>query len=162
MEGAHDEGGSLLDPVLLGRVLDQLESNGVDELEIADGNSRLFIRRAPQVKPSTHAAHRLDREPVGIPINAPLTGVFFSRSAPEQPPYVQVGSKIHVDDVVALIETMKLFNEVKSDVAGTVTQVLAHDNELVEAGQPLMHVEAFSEEEAGAMAPPIESQFPAS
>jgi acetyl-CoA carboxylase biotin carboxyl carrier protein len=162
MDGTDDESGSLLDPALLRRVLDQLESNGIDELEVADGNSRLFIRRDLQTKPSLDPRPAPDAAPDGIPINAPLTGVFFSRPAPEQPPYVQAGSKIHVDDVVALIETMKLFNEVKSDISGTVTQVLAHDNELVEAGQPLMRLEAFSEDEARAIAPPNESQFPAS
>jgi acetyl-CoA carboxylase biotin carboxyl carrier protein len=147
MEGPDDDGRSLLDPALLRRVLDQLEASDIDELEVADGTSRLFIRREPGAQTSPHLPTIVEPAAEGVPITAPLTGVFFSRSAPDQPAYVQAGSEVHVDDVVALIETMKLFNEVKSEVAGTVTQVLAHDEDLVETGQALMQVAPFAGDE---------------
>jgi len=147
MEGRDDESGSLLDPALLRRVLDQLESSDIDELEVADGTSRLFIRREPGAQAASDARRPAEPTPDGVPITAPLTGVFFSRPAPDQPAYVQNGSQVHVDDVVALIETMKLFNEVKSEVAGTVIQVLANDEDLVETGQPLMQVTPFPDDE---------------
>jgi acetyl-CoA carboxylase biotin carboxyl carrier protein len=57
-----------------------------------------------------------------------------------------VGNDIAIDDVVGLIETMKLFNEVKADVGGRVTEITVSDGDLVEVGRPLMFVSPVSEE----------------
>ena len=74
-------------------------------------------------------------------IKAPLTGLFYASPAPGTAPYVQVGGEVAVGQVIGLIEAMKLFNEIKSDLAGRVIRVVAESGALVKAKQPLIEVE---------------------
>jgi acetyl-CoA carboxylase biotin carboxyl carrier protein len=74
-------------------------------------------------------------------VRAPLTGIFYSAPSPASPPYVTVGHRIKVGDVIGLIEAMKLFNEIKSDQAGRVVRMVAESGKLVKAKQPLIEVE---------------------
>ena len=74
-------------------------------------------------------------------IKAPLTGIFYASPAPGTAPYVQVGGEVAVGQVIGLIEAMKLFNEIKSDLAGRVTRVVPDSGALVKAKQPLIEVE---------------------
>lgn len=68
---------------------------------------------------------------------SPLPGVFYRKSAPDQPPFKAEGDTVAVGDVVGLIEVMKSFHEVKAEVAGTVTKFLVENEEPVMAGQPV-------------------------
>ena len=72
---------------------------------------------------------------------APLTGLFYISPSPGAAPYVQVGGEVAVGQVIGLIEAMKLFNEIKSDVAGRVVRIHAETGALVKAKQPLIEVE---------------------
>jgi acetyl-CoA carboxylase biotin carboxyl carrier protein len=74
-------------------------------------------------------------------IKAPLTGIFYGAPAPGSAPYVRVGGEVAVGQVIGLIEAMKLFNEIKSDLAGHVVKVVAENGQLVKAKQPLLEVE---------------------
>ncbi len=74
-------------------------------------------------------------------VSAPLTGVWYSAPSPGARPYVAEGDEIAAGQVVGLIEAMKLFNEIKSDVSGTVTRVLADNGTLVKRKQPLLEVD---------------------
>ena len=74
-------------------------------------------------------------------IVSPLPGVFYRRSAPDQPPYKEEGDTVAVDEVIGLVEVMKSFHEVKADSAGTVTKFLIGNEEAVMAGQPLVEIE---------------------
>ena len=74
-------------------------------------------------------------------VRAPLTGLFYGAPAPGSAPYVRVGGEVAVGQVIGLIEAMKLFNEIKSDLAGRVVRVLAENGQLVKARQPLLEVE---------------------
>jgi Biotin carboxyl carrier protein len=74
-------------------------------------------------------------------VKAPLTGIFYASPAPGTAPYVHVGGEIAVGQVIGLIEAMKLFNEIKSDLAGRVTRVVPGSGALVKAKQPLIEVE---------------------
>ena len=71
---------------------------------------------------------------------APLTGIFYAAPAPEAPPFVNVGVEVVVGQVIGLIEAMKLFNEIKSDIAGRVQRVIAESGNLVKARDPLIEV----------------------
>ncbi|HYL39856.1 MAG TPA: biotin/lipoyl-containing protein [Candidatus Binatus sp.] len=83
-----------------------------------------------------------DHAPATRPsIKAPLTGIWYGSPAPGSAPYVQVGGEVAVGQVIGLIEAMKLFNEIKSDLAGRVVKVHAEDGKLVKAKQPLIEVE---------------------
>lgn len=74
-------------------------------------------------------------------ITSPLTGVFYSRPRPDAPPFVTVGSEVEPDQVVALVEAMKVFNEVKSEVHGIVREILVKDGQLVKHGDTLFVLE---------------------
>ena len=74
-------------------------------------------------------------------IKAPLTGIFYASPAPGTAPYVSVGGEVAVGQIIGLIEAMKLFNEIKSDLAGRVTRVVPESGALVKAKQPLIEVE---------------------
>jgi acetyl-CoA carboxylase biotin carboxyl carrier protein len=72
-----------------------------------------------------------------LPITAPLLGTFYVAPEPGAPPFVQVGTAITEDTTVGLIEVMKVFNSVRANVKGTVTQVVAQNGQFVEYGQTL-------------------------
>ena len=74
-------------------------------------------------------------------VKAPLTGIFYASPAPGSAPYVQAGGEVAVGQVIGLIEAMKLFNEIKSDLAGRVVKVVPETGTLVKAKQPLIEVE---------------------
>lgn len=120
----------------------QLATTDIDELELADGDSRLLIRRVPRVATGhmTNAKVDVEIEERGVAVIAPLAGVFYSRPSPEQPPFVSIGDHVHAGHVVALIETMKLFNEVVTEVGGEVIEVSTNDGDLVEAGAVLARI----------------------
>jgi acetyl-CoA carboxylase biotin carboxyl carrier protein len=83
-----------------------------------------------------------DAAPAGRPaVRAPLTGIFYGAPSPGSAPYVRVGGEVAVGQVIGLIEAMKLFNEIKSDLAGRVVRVVAENGQLVKARQPLIEVE---------------------
>lgn len=73
-------------------------------------------------------------------IRSPLPGTFYRRPAPDQPPYKNEGDPVAVGEVIGLVEVMKSFTEVKSDVAGTITSFLVQNEDAVTAGQPLAEV----------------------
>ena len=74
-------------------------------------------------------------------VKAPLTGIWYGSPAPGSAPFVEVGRELAVGQVVGLIEAMKLFNEIKSDIAGRVVRVVPETGALVKAKQPLIEVE---------------------
>ncbi len=74
-------------------------------------------------------------------ITAPLTGVFYSRPRPDAPPFVTVGSIVEPGQTVALVEAMKFFNEVRSEVRGIVREILPKDQQLVKLGDTLIVLE---------------------
>ena len=134
-----------------------LEASGLDELEIEVGELRVRLARprgeppAPQPAPAAPAAPAAAPAgdgvtPFGEPgpglrhVTAPLTGVWYSAPSPGARSYVNEGDEVAAGQVVGLIEAMKLFNEIKSDVAGTVTRVLVESGTLVKRRQPLLEV----------------------
>jgi acetyl-CoA carboxylase biotin carboxyl carrier protein len=90
------------------------------------------------------APDALDPDPSEGPrhhqVLAPLTGIFYSSPSPEAAPYVQAGGEVQQGQVIGLIEAMKLFNEIKSDVHGRVVRIVAENGQLIKAKQPLIEV----------------------
>ena len=70
-------------------------------------------------------------------IDSPLVGTFFRAASPDAPPFVTVGDKVTADTVVAIIEAMKVMNEVKAEKSGVIKEILAENGQPVEYGQPL-------------------------
>jgi acetyl-CoA carboxylase biotin carboxyl carrier protein len=76
-----------------------------------------------------------------ITIKSPMIGTFYRRSSPDKPALVEVGSEVTPGKAVCIIEAMKLFNEIESEVSGTIVKVLVEDSSPVEYDQPLFLVE---------------------
>jgi len=73
-------------------------------------------------------------------ITSPMVGTFYRSESPDSDPYISVGDQISKGTIVCMIEAMKLFNEIESDVNGEVVEVVAENGELVEYGQPLFRI----------------------
>ena len=76
-----------------------------------------------------------------ITIKSPIIGTFYRKPAPDKPPFVEVGSTIATGDVLCVIEAMKLFNDIESEVSGKIVKVLVEDSSPVEFDQPLFLVD---------------------
>jgi acetyl-CoA carboxylase biotin carboxyl carrier protein len=74
-------------------------------------------------------------------INAPLTGTFYRRPSPDDPPYVEEGEEIGPGKVLCIIESMKVFNEVRTEKKGIVRRILIEDEDPVMINQPMFEIE---------------------
>jgi acetyl-CoA carboxylase biotin carboxyl carrier protein len=148
---------------LIDRLAALLDRSDLTELEVESGGTGLVLRKPSALAPitvasvaaSSPAATTMTVPPSGEPsaagreptpaakpsIKAPLTGIFYASPAPGSAPYVSVGGEVAVGQVIGLIEAMKLFNEIKSDLAGRVVRVVAESGTLVKAKQALIEVE---------------------
>ena len=77
----------------------------------------------------------------GNVVTSPIVGTFYASPSPEKPPFVTVGKQVHKGDVLFIIESMKLMNEVTSEFDGTVAEIMAENADTVEFGQPIMRIE---------------------
>jgi acetyl-CoA carboxylase biotin carboxyl carrier protein len=125
-----------------------LVNGPLEELEVESGDLvvRLSKPRVAAAAPPGPAAATAG-SPYGEPapgtrfVTAPLTGVWYTAPSPGARAYLTVGGEVASGQVIGLIEAMKLFNEIKSDIAGTVTRVLAETGTLVKRQQPLLEVD---------------------
>ena len=149
------------DPIIdaIDRLAPAFEEAGLDELELEIGDLRVRLARprapvvataapsAPPPAPAPSAPAADGLTPFGEPragmrfVSAPLTGVWYGAPSPGARPYVNEGDEITAGQVVGLIEAMKLFNEIKSDVSGTVARVLVEAGTLVKRKQPLLEID---------------------
>ena len=150
---------------LIDRLGNLLERSDLTELEVEVGGTALVLRKpgaiaavpaavavvadpgavaataaVPAATPSAPAAEAPAARSRPA-IAAPLTGIWYASPAPGSAPFVEVGREVAVGQVVGLIEAMKLFNEIKSDLAGRVARVVPESGALVKAKQPLIEVE---------------------
>jgi acetyl-CoA carboxylase biotin carboxyl carrier protein len=153
-EGQEPAGGSETELLaLIDRLADLLHRSDLTELEVESGGTGLVLRKAVAAPPAA-AAPPVANGPIAtggdpaapaapsVPsVKAPLTGIFYASPAPGTAPYVQAGGEVAVGQVIGLIEAMKLFNEIKSDLAGRVIRVVPESGALVKAKQPLIEVE---------------------
>ena len=99
---------------------------------------------APAAAPAaaaTPAAPAAEAKGNLVEVKSPMIGTFYRSSSPDKPPFVEVGSSIKKGDTVCIIEAMKLFNEIESEVSGTIVKVLVNDSTPIEYDQPLFLVE---------------------
>lgn len=101
------------------------------------------VTTAPtQATPTTEApVKNIEDDSKYITIKSPIIGTLYRKPSPDKPTFVEVGSKIKVGDTVCIIEAMKLFNEIESEVAGTIVKVLVEDSSPIEFDQPLFLVD---------------------
>ena len=145
--------------VLIDRLATLLERTELNELEIQAGGTGLVLRKPSAVaaaapSPTADGSATAVAAPAAAPaaadtavaperpsVKAPLTGIWYASPAPGSAPYVTLGGEVAVGQVIGLIEAMKLFNEIKSDLAGRVVKVNAESGKLVRAKQPLIEVQ---------------------
>ena len=130
----------------------------LDELEVQSGDLRVRLVRAgfsaardasaaPPAAAVAAVAAPAKPAPSGDPapgmrfVAAPLTGIWYTAPSPGARPYIQVGGEVTSGQVIGLIEAMKLFNEIKSDVTGKVSRILVESGTLVKRQQPLIEVD---------------------
>ena len=144
---------------LVERLEKLLERSGLAELEVEHKGTTIVLRTPAAVAPAVAAVAApavevavAEREPEPFieepvqprgahAITAPLTGVYYRSPSPGAEPYVREGTEVNAGQVIGLIEAMKLFNEIKSDVTGTVRHMAAGDGDLVKAKQTLIEVD---------------------
>ena len=139
---------------LVTELLQRLAAEDVQQLEIRRGGLRVKVSKngAPAAVAAQAAAAPAsggvtvtgpDQQTKGeLPtVNAPLTGVFYRSPTPQAPPFVQIGAVVNKGDVVALIEAMKLFNEIRSTAGGKVKRIFAENGQLVRAHPPRLELE---------------------
>ena len=139
-------------------LIELVESSGIGELEVQEGEERVRITRAPAhgaasaptstvyttgTSVATPLPAPIDApvavaEPEGHFVKSPMVGTFYRAASPGAKPFVEVGDTVQVGDTLCIIEAMKLMNEIEADKAGVVRQVLAENGQPVEYGQPLV------------------------
>ena len=91
--------------------------------------------------PVSPAAEAPDADSKYITIKSPIIGTFYRKPSPDKPSFVEVGSNIGKGDVLCVIEAMKLFNDIESEVSGKIVKILVEDSSPVEFDQPLFLVD---------------------
>lgn len=100
--------------------------------------------QAPAATPAKPAddAPRVEAGKKYLEIKSPMVGTFYRSASPDKPAYVKVGDRVEAGAVVCIVEAMKLFNEIESDITGTIVKVMVDDAQPVEYDQVLFLVEA--------------------
>ena len=95
---------------------------------------------APEAAPVAPAAASNDEDKY-ITVKSPIIGTFYRKPSPDKANFVEVGSEINIGDTVCVIEAMKLFNEIESEISGKIVKVLVDDSSPVEFDQPLFLID---------------------
>jgi acetyl-CoA carboxylase biotin carboxyl carrier protein len=137
-------------------LINQLEVSKLRKLFIKQGDFELSLEKeesfAPQqvqrasyveiprseMQPSVPKIE--EQKPLGHFVTSPMVGTFYASPAPDQPAFVKVGDKVSEGTVVCIIEAMKVMNEVKAGVSGTVAEMILHNGQPVEFGSRLFRV----------------------
>lgn len=134
-------------------LMESMRRNKITELQVGKGDYTLKLETAGETvvtQAAAPAATAAIERPVagegqeersGNLVKSPIVGTFYAAPAPDKEPYVQVGSQVKKGDVLFIIESMKLMNEVTSDFTGTVTEIVTRDGQGVEYGQPILYIE---------------------
>lgn len=144
---------------LVKQLMNEFESSEVFKMKIEIEDLKLELEKAPvvtevvtQVSPVATAIPQAmpatpvvetpaPQEPSGTPVKSPIVGIFYPSSSPTAAPYVEVGTTVKKGQVLCIVEAMKVMNEIKAPIDGTVTAILANADDLVEFNQALMIIE---------------------
>ncbi len=150
----------LYDLETIGKLADIVNEKDLGEITLIDGGKQITIKgkKCPPPPPMTGLPPIGGMAPVmqtqimqkqteatpaekavsGNVVKAPLVGTYYAAPAPDKPPFVKVGQQVKKGDVIMIIESMKLMNEVQSDFDGTVAEILVKNGDTVEYDQPIM------------------------
>lgn len=141
-------------------LMEMMTVHDVTEIDIEDGARKIALKRggltapmmtapmatpmmapmaapaAPEAKEASAPADDL------IEITSPMVGTFYAAASPDSDPYVEVGANVNANTVVCIVEAMKVMNEIKAELAGTIVEVCVKNAEAIEFGQVLFRVKA--------------------
>ena len=141
-------------------------ANDLSELHIEEGRRKILLKRgAPATVVATPVVHTMsaagtvaapaaasapeaqapevpEADEGLIEIKSPMVGTFYSASSPDSEPFASVGDIIGEDDLIGIVEAMKVMNEIKAECAGTIAEILVENAQPLEFGQVLMRVKA--------------------
>jgi len=150
------------------QLIDFISQSGLDEVDIETTDLKISVKRYGQSSPTAPQAVTMMAAPVAAPalaiaapvasapaaapaipaaasnyitVKSPMIGTFYRSSGPEVPSFVEVGDSITEGKVVCIVEAMKLFNEIESEISGRIVRVLVENATPVEYDQPLFLVE---------------------
>jgi acetyl-CoA carboxylase biotin carboxyl carrier protein len=144
-------------------IIDLMKKNSITEFELERQDSKIRLKRGlngnnvPVQQEDSHSLAPLPLQPMisapvagsaapqpattgEIEIKSPMIGTFYRSPSPEAASYVEIGTEVNPEMAVCIIEAMKVMNEIKAEVKGTITQVLVENAKPVEFGQPLFRV----------------------
>lgn len=140
-------------------LIQALEQSTLTSLEVSQGNDSVRLEKnytaaavgqtAPismpvSPVPAAETATPAESTPApqfrGSAVTCPLVGVFYAAAAPEDMPFVAVGSTVKKGDVLCIVEAMKLMNEITAEKDGVITQICVENGQVVEYGQPLFYL----------------------
>ena len=107
-----------------------------DDIDSPPPQSKIDALPVPSTPPPSVPGSRSDL----VEVTAPMVGTFYRAPGPEEPPFVEIGSRINVGQAVCILEAMKLMNELESEVSGEVIEILVENGTPVEFGQVLMRL----------------------
>ena len=146
-------------------IVDLMKKNALSEFEMEEGDFKIKLKReavgkqrkgepvmaqeAPMVLPAATPAAALAPvaipaaapEPEGTEVKSPMIGTFYRKPSPDAEAFVEVGAKVDADTVGCIIEAMKVMNEIKAEVKGTIIEVLLEEGKPVEYGQGLFRID---------------------
>jgi len=142
-------------------IVELMKENDLVEVELVDGESKVHLKRPqatmtmmpamppmpmpiPAAAASAPAVNAAPAAPAAdanlLTIKSPIVGTFYQAPSPDAEPYVKVGTTVGPDSVVCIIEAMKVMNEIKAELSGTIVEVCCKDGQSVEFGQTLFRV----------------------
>ena len=152
----------MFDIELITKLVELMAEKDLREIDLRDGDSKISLRRgaagevvamgAPNMMLAAPAAMPVPASAApagaGVPeadeglveIPSPMVGTFYAAPSPEAPAYVTVGTTVGPESVICIVEAMKVFNEIKAEVSGTIERILVQNQQPVEFGQPLFLV----------------------
>jgi acetyl-CoA carboxylase biotin carboxyl carrier protein len=142
-----------------------MKKNSLVELEIKHGDDKIFLKRAqesnsaasvtavpviPHSVPIAHAPVETVKQESVVPpeekdlnlfeITSPIVGTFYAKPSPDSENFVEIGSHVESNTIVCILEAMKVMNEIKAEVAGTIVEIMVENGQAVEYGQVLFKV----------------------
>jgi acetyl-CoA carboxylase biotin carboxyl carrier protein len=151
--------GSPMDVDLLQQIVKLMAANDLNTVDVRDGTRRIILKRGAASAPvmmsmptmpvpaasaggsgSPTPGAPIDEEAHLKAIKSPMVGTFYAAPAPDAKPFVNVGSKVDEESDVCVIEAMKVFNNIKAEIRGTIAKILVQSGQAVEFGQTLFLV----------------------
>ena len=138
------------------KLLELMEERHLEEIEVEQGETRIRLKKAgatppaapvaapaapgnPGAAPAAPPAPKAD-EPELFQITSPMVGTFYRAASPDAEPFISEGDHVTPDQVICIIEAMKVMNEIKAEREGEVVSILVENGESVEFGQPMVTI----------------------